>query len=44
MSKAYKIAKRYYPIYWTKQALKNLVNAEKLTKNEYKELTGEEYI
>ncbi len=43
MSKAYELAKKYYPNLWGKEKLKKLVEAGKLTADEYKEITGEDY-
>lgn len=43
MSKAYELAKKYYPNFWGKEKLKKLVEAGKLTADEYKEITGEDY-
>ena len=37
------MAKKYYPKLWDKKRLATLVNAGKLTKEEYSEITGEEY-
>ena len=39
----YEMAKHYYPKLWDKQRLKYLVDAEKITKEQYKEITGEDY-
>lgn len=36
-------AKKYYPAIWNKTMLKNMVKAGKLTEEEYKEVTGEDY-
>lgn len=38
-----KMAEKYYPEYWDKDRLRTLVKAEKLTEEEYQELTGEKY-
>lgn len=43
MSKAYKLAKKYYPVFWNITKLKELVNAELLTSEEYEEITGEPF-
>lgn len=44
MSKANKEkAKKYYPAVWNKTMLKKIVQANKLTKDEYEEITGEPY-
>lgn len=39
----YRMAKSFYPKYWTKEDLQLLVSQDKLTKEQYKELTGEDY-
>ena len=39
---AYEMAKKYYPRLWSKERLLALVQAEKLTEAEYKEITGDE--
>ena len=39
----YELAKKYYPVKWSKERLKKLVEAGKLTKAQYKEITGETY-
>ena len=36
-------ALKYYPDPWTKAMLKKMVEAGKLTAEEYKEVTGEDY-
>jgi hypothetical protein len=38
-----KMAEKYYPEYWDKDRLRTLVQAGKLTEEEYQELTGEKY-
>lgn len=38
-----KMAEKYYPGYWDKDRLRTLVQAGKLTEEEYQELTGEKY-
>lgn len=43
MSKAYKLAKKYYPGLWNKAKLRELVEADLLTAEEFEELTGEPY-
>lgn len=43
MSKAYKLAKKYYPVFWSKAKLRELVKAELLTTQEYEEITGEPF-
>lgn len=40
---AYELAKKYYPVYWSKERLKALVAKGKLTEAQFKDLTGEEY-
>lgn len=37
------LAKKYYPDLWDIDRIKALVKAGKLTKEEYKEVTGETY-
>ena len=39
----YEQAKKYYPKNWDIDRLKNLVAKEKLTPEEFKEITGEDY-
>ena len=39
----FEMAKKYYPKLWSKERLKALVKAGKLTEEEYTSLTGEEY-
>lgn len=43
MSKAYKMAEKYYPDLWGKEKIRKLVEAGKLTEEEYEKLTGEPY-
>lgn len=38
-----KMAEKYYPKYWDKDRLRTLIQAGKLTEEEYQELTGEKY-
>lgn len=40
---AYEMAKKYYPALWKIDRLKKLVEAGKLTEEQYKEITGEDY-
>lgn len=40
---AYELAKKYYPVYWSKERLKTLVDRQKLTKEQFKDLTGVDY-
>lgn len=40
-TKAYKLAKKYYPTLWSKETLQQLVDAGKLRQDEYDELVGE---
>ena len=40
---AFTFAKKYYPEYWGKDRLDNLVRLNKLTAEQYKEITGKEY-
>lgn len=42
MSATYEMAKKYFPRLWSKARLKALVQADRLTAEEYKEITGEE--
>ena len=45
MSKWYEKIKGWYEAgYWTKLMVKNAVVKEKITGDEYKEITGEDYI
>lgn len=39
----FEMAKKYYPEFWNNERLIALVEAEKLTLDEYKEITGIEY-
>lgn len=41
-SKAYEKAKKYYPKYWSKEDLQELVDAGKLRQDEYDEIVGED--
>lgn len=38
------LAKKYYPIFWDIDRLNALVAAGKLTKVDYKEITGQVYV
>lgn len=40
---AFEMAEKYYPELWSSERLKMLVEANKLTPDEYFEITGEEY-
>ena len=40
-TKAYKLAKKYYPTLWGKETLQTLVDAGKLRQDEYDEIVGE---
>lgn len=40
---AFALAKKYYPEYWDKDRLDNLVRLNKLTAEQYKEITGKDY-
>lgn len=40
---AFEMAKKYYPAQWSIDRLSALVAAGKLTPEEYREITGEEY-
>lgn len=37
-------AKKYYPEFWNIDRLKALVKAKKITAEEFKEITGEDYV
>ena len=39
----FEMAKKYYPRLWSIERLQNLVKVNKLTADEYKEITGENY-
>lgn len=39
-TKAYKLAKKYYPSLWNEETLQTLVNAGKLRQDEYDEIVG----
>ncbi len=39
----FEMAKKYYPKLWDKKRLTALVNAGKLTAEEYKEITSEDF-
>ncbi len=40
---AYEMAKKYYPALWDINRLRKLVSLGKLTEEEFKEITGEDY-
>jgi len=42
-TKAYEKAKIYYPTLWSIETLQELVAAGKMTPEEYKEITGENF-
>lgn len=42
MESVFDLAKRYYPRLWDKSRLKALVEAGRLTTEEYQEITGDE--
>lgn len=44
MSKAYELAKGYYPTYWGIEQIMALTKAGKLTPEEYLDITGQEYV
>lgn len=44
MSKALELALKYYPKYWSKQRLVILVERGIMTPEEYKQVTGEDYV
>ncbi|WP_240684396.1 XkdX family protein [Bacillus infantis] len=39
----YELIKRYYPKYWTISMVGDGVKAEKITEDQYKEITGQDY-
>lgn len=39
----YEMAKENYPEHWNKEMLKRLVSKGRLTREQYEEITGEEY-
>lgn len=41
---AFEMAQKYYPELWNKERLRALVAADKLTPDEYREITGEVYM
>ena len=41
---AYALAQKYYPKYWDESRLANLTRLGKLTPEQYKELTGVDYV
>lgn len=43
MSKAYELAKKWYPNFWSIDRLVTLVEKKKLSEAEYSELTGYTY-
>lgn len=40
---AFEMAKKYYPLLWSPNRLLSLVKNHKLTKEEFKEITGKEF-
>lgn len=40
----FEICKRYYPKFYSKDDLKVFVEAQKITPEQYKELTGDDYV
>lgn len=42
-NKAFELAKQYYPRLWDKTRIEALYKAGKLTKEQYKDITGEDY-
>lgn len=44
MSTVKEVAEKYYPRFWNKARLEALVVAEKLTEEEYAEVTGEPFV
>ena len=41
---AFEMAQKYYPVLWSKERLRALVDFDKLTPEEYKTITGETYV
>lgn len=41
---AFEMAMEYYPTLWSKERLRALVAADRLTPEEYREITGEVYL
>lgn len=41
---AFEMAQKYYPVLWSIDRLRALVAADKLTPDEYREITGEDYM
>lgn len=41
---AFEMAQKYYPVLWNNERLRALVAADKLTPDEYREITGEIYM
>ena len=39
----FEMAKKYYPTLWNTERIKNLVRKGKLTPEQFKEITGEDY-
>lgn len=39
----YELAKKYYPAKWNIERLRKLVSAGKLTEEQFKEITGEDF-
>ena len=39
----YEMAKENYPEHWNKEMMKRLVSKGRLTREQYEEITGEEY-
>lgn len=40
---AYELSKKYYPIFWDIDRLRKLVATNKITIEQFKEITGEDY-
>lgn len=38
------MCEKYYPKFWSIERLKSLVKVDKLTADEFKEITGEDYV
>lgn len=39
----FELAKKYYPRLWSRERLEALAQADRLTQEQYKEITGDEY-
>lgn len=43
MNKIYELAKKNYPSLWNKEMIRNLVEKGRITAEQYKDITGEDY-